>query len=133
MKATWPEFLSISELLQGLTPPSDPDFAGAYDAFLYYTRLAEQIDETDLPQVLDWAARTAEQVGAIGPLPTLLGQLAYRGLAHLKNEAVRKSLAGLILRHVPELSQRLFVSPEEAASYASCEHTDLRPNSIRTT
>ena len=100
LRATWPLFLTVSELFRCLTAPRQANFSGSYWMFLHDTPISDQISLNDLPTALNWAEDLNCHREPLDPRSTVAGQLAYRALDHLVDENVRLALAKLILRRL---------------------------------
>lgn len=111
LRATWPRFLTVDDLLRCLTPVKQSNFTGAYQMYLHGAAIAEHIADADLPQALEWAMAPGSHGRSHEPLSRLAGQLAYRALSHLDNESVRRALAKLIMRRLKAHIHDIFVDP----------------------
>lgn len=53
LRAVWPEHIGAEELFALLAPPNNPNYMGAYEAFLNY-ELVDRLRISDLPAALAW-------------------------------------------------------------------------------
>ena len=109
LTATWPAYLSIDELLQSLTPPIRQHFFGAYGYFLYSGKVVNTIEVEDLPKALAWATNLHSHGSPVDELAKLAGQLAYRALEYLDDDAISTPLSKLVFKRLTDGAHNVFI------------------------
>ena len=95
LAASWPDFLSATELFEALTPEKQPHRYGMYSSFLRRD-LAKQLNEPDLPVALKWAAERSGLLDPLNPLTAIADKIAAKALDHIDNVAVGHALAEVL-------------------------------------
>jgi hypothetical protein len=128
LRATWPEFLTVEELLGCITPPKRPNPVAEYDWFLISGSIAEQMEARDLPKALEWAERLKCHGDPLDRLSRVAGQLAYRACECLDDPGVGPAMARLVLKRLHAGTLRVFIStePPGRARASETETGDVR-------
>lgn len=102
--ATWPDYLTTSELFAILTPRKRESFIGNYSLFLR-AEILDYIAVTDLPIALHWAEKFIEKHTDIHhhvdpTMQALIDEILYRSWVSFDTPEVCRALAQLILAKV---------------------------------
>lgn len=120
LRALWPEHVGAEELFGMLTPSKNPNYMGAYGAFLTYD-LTDRLRTGDLPAALAWVEGRDPDRGEHFRLGELADQIMQRGWAELPNPGVAPAFARAALarlkRHEEVVKERreVFEAPGEPA------------------
>ena len=104
--ATWPEFLTTSELFRALTPRKKENFGGNYSIFLRI-EILDAVAATDLPLALHWAADFIEQYTDAHhhidfTMQELIDEIVYRSWMNFDTPGVCEELGQLILAKIAQ-------------------------------
>ncbi len=109
LRALWPEHVGAEELFEMLTPSKNPNYMGAYEAFLTY-ELTDHLRTADLPAALDWVESRDPDYGEPFRLGELADQIMQRAWAELPNPGVAPAFARAALaslkRHEEVVKER---------------------------
>lgn len=109
LRALWPEHVGAEELFGMLTPSKNPNYMGAYGAFLAYD-LTDRLGTGDLPAVLAWVEGRDPGPGEHFRLGELADQIMQRAWAELSNPGVSPAFAraalALLKRHEEVVKER---------------------------
>lgn len=109
LRALWPEHVGAEELFGMLTPSKNPNYTGAYEAFLTY-ELTGHFRTGDLPAALAWVEGRDPDRGEHFRLGELADQIMQRAWAELPNPGVAPVFARAALarlkRHEEVVKER---------------------------
>jgi hypothetical protein len=94
LRALWPDFISLDEILPHLQPPRNSRWLGAYETFLTQ-EFARSLRDEDLAPALRWIA-SLRYVPAVFPLRRLEDALLVRAWSYLDAAQVREAFAAVI-------------------------------------
>lgn len=111
LTATWPERLSVPQLLASLTRPQQPNFIGVYSMFLYRFQPGT-LSNDDARAVFAWLEATVQRA-ADGDDPEwsdrgVRSRLLWAAVARIDDAAVRRAFAHLILHAFDHQATFLF-------------------------
>ena len=109
LRAVWPAHVGAEELFGMLTPSKNPNYMGAYGAFLTYD-LTDRLRTCDLPAALAWVESRDPDRGEHFRLGELADQIMQRAWAELPNPGVAPAFARAALarlkRHEEVVKER---------------------------
>ena len=98
LRCTWPDHMSIPDLLMALTPKRRPSLYGAYGGFLLELDRGEFDAAGDLAAGLRWAKSQVSKLGDADVLHRIAMRVAQSALRELNDPVVARELTAL-LRH----------------------------------
>ena len=109
LRAVWPEHVGTDELFALLVPPKNPNYMGAYEAFLTY-ELTDKLETSDLPAALAWVEEKEPDHRHLFRFGELADQIMQRAWAELLNPGVAPAFARAALarlrRHEEVIKER---------------------------
>ncbi len=104
--ATWPQHLTTTELFEALTPRKRENFGGNYSIFLR-AEIFDNVDVTDLPIALHWAANFIEKHTDAHhhidfTMQGLIDEIVYRSWVNFDVPGIVQALANLILAKIAQ-------------------------------
>lgn len=109
LRAVWPEHVNADELFALLTPPNNPNYMGAYEAFLTY-ELTDGLHTSDLPAALAWVEEQEPDHGHLFRFGELADQIMQRAWAELLNPGIAPAFSRAALarlkRHEEVVKER---------------------------
>lgn len=61
LQALWPDYLTLDELFNAISPPKRQNYLGSYGVFLFQGGIIENLQAVDLPTALKWVAAQPSQ------------------------------------------------------------------------
>lgn len=96
LRSLWPAQLSVSELLEALTPPKNESYFGAYTFFLSDLEIPE-LSQADALAVIAWLAEALKDEKRHTAFSKVVPRLLARAFEASNNDEVRERLAELLL------------------------------------
>ena len=128
LRCTWPDHLSIPELLEALTPRRRPTLYGTYEAFLLELDRDEFAATGHLPVGLLWGRHQASDSAANSALHRIAMRIAQAALLHLDDPAVSRELPPLLTAWTRHRTSPLAWLPQDPfESHSLAERGDRAP------
>ena len=96
LSCTWPDQLSMPELLAALTARRRPSFLGAYESFLWKLDTEEFATADHLAPALRWAKSQVSELGDTDVLHRIAMRIAQSALQELNDPVVARELTALL-------------------------------------
>lgn len=111
LNATWPERLSVPQLLASLTRPQQPNFIGTYSMFLYRFQPGT-LSNDDAQAVFAWLEATVQRAADGDDRASsdrgVRSRLLWAAVARIDDVAVRRAFAHLVLHAFDHQATFLF-------------------------
>jgi predicted NACHT family NTPase len=96
LEATWPDYLTVEELLQAITFPKRQNLVGTYSGFIK-SSLLQRVNPSDLPTLLKWVAGQPARETLPELFQELMGNIILFAWDYLENVDVMAAFGEAIL------------------------------------